>query len=99
MPETITPSFSDLVRMADAAPDKSIIVKGGGFKAVLQEAETNETFEYVMMAKKVDKTNIISPSTKIGKALKDQGVGDVIDGSVFGREHDCTITAILKAQA
>ena len=70
-----------------------------GFKAVLQEAETNETFEYVMMAKKVDKTNIISPSTKIGKALKDQGVGDVIDGAVFGREHDCTITAILKAQA
>ncbi len=34
MPDPITLSFSDLVRMADAASDKSIIVKGGGFKAV-----------------------------------------------------------------
>ncbi|MBO4316938.1 MAG: hypothetical protein J5855_01480 [Mailhella sp.] len=35
MPTTpITLSFSELVTMADAAPDKSIIVKDGGFKSV-----------------------------------------------------------------
>ena len=62
----------------------------------LTENETGEVFTYIMRAKKVDKSNIISPTTKVGKALKDQAVGDVIDGTVFARKHDCRITAIRK---
>ncbi len=34
MPDPVTLNFNDLMRMADAAPDKSIIVKDGGFRSV-----------------------------------------------------------------
>ncbi|MBO4318001.1 MAG: hypothetical protein J5855_06985 [Mailhella sp.] len=34
MPDTVSLNFSDIVRMADAAPDKNIVVKDGGFKSV-----------------------------------------------------------------
>ncbi|MBO4317739.1 MAG: hypothetical protein J5855_05645 [Mailhella sp.] len=34
MPNSVSLNFNDIVRMADAAPDKNIVVKDGGFKSV-----------------------------------------------------------------
>ena len=67
-----------------------------GMTVTLKDTETGEKKEYVIRAKKEDKTNIISLTTKIGKVLKDLSEGDVVSGAAWGSDHDWKITKVKK---